>query len=306
MAELADLKAFSLEEATVSVWVFKTSFSAGVPKFTGRWIGTTGDLDEAVKTSVAESLGGITETIEYDILVQNNEGSALTIMTDETYTHLIAAQVANESKSRKVTKLSQLSNTKFYAIKFVNDEGEILLAVRRADRSWSSRKAKGVIKAVYSDDELDIDQNPTFNIDPYFDFFVLDDKIFISSKKSFETVLAYKAGHVQAFAELQADNEFEGLFADVGPIKEFVGDNKMHLRRAIAIREKGHYKDQSFMANLRTHAKAMNLTIEFDQAGRIVPTADSCRHIFQALLDHRLDSRLSSKMYDVQSTEPVA
>jgi hypothetical protein len=31
----------------------------------------------------------------------------------------------------------------------------------------------------------------------------------------------------------------------------------------------------------------------------------TCRDIFQALLDHRLDSRLSMRIYDVQSTELV-
>ncbi|MEJ7934459.1 Kiwa anti-phage protein KwaB-like domain-containing protein [Sphingobium sp. AN558] len=305
MAELADLKAFDIGEATVSVWVFKTSTNDGIPKFTGHWIGTTDALDDAVKEAVVGSLDGISETIEYDILVQNNEGSALTIMTDETYAHLIAAQVVNETLAKKVTKLKELRNSKFYAIKFVGEEGT-MLAVRRADQSWSSRKSGGIIKVVYSDDELDLDENPTFNIEPYFDFFIFDDRIFISSKKSFETVLAYKAGHVEAFVELQNENEFAAVFADMGPIAEFVGANKMHLRRALAIREKGHYKDAAFMGNLRQHAVAMNLHIDFDETGRIVPTAESCRHIFQALLDHRLDSRLSAQMYDVQNTEPVS
>jgi len=31
----------------------------------------------------------------------------------------------------------------------------------------------------------------------------------------------------------------------------------------------------------------------------------ACRDIFHALLDHRLDSRLSMRIYDVQSTELV-
>lgn len=304
MTELVDLKNFDIDEATVSVWVFKASRSDGAPKFTGRWIGTTDALDIAIKEAVAESIMGIGETIDYDILAQNNEGSALTIMTDETYAHLIAAQIANETPAKKITSLKEVQNTKFYAIKFVGKNGT-MLAVRRADRSWSSRKSRGIIKVVYSDDELDLDEDPTFNIEPHFDFFILDDRIFISSKKNFETVLAYKVGHIEAFGELQAEQEFGCIFADMGPITKFVGSNKMHLRRALAIREKGHYKDSIFMENLRRHAAAMNLLIEFDEEGRIIPTEKNCRHIFQALLDHRLHSRLSVQMYDVQNTEPV-
>jgi hypothetical protein len=49
----------------------------------------------------------------------------------------------------------------------------------------------------------------------------------------------------------------------------------------------------------------MNFNIAFDDEGRIVATIDSGRDIFQALLNHRLESRLTSLMYDVPSTEQV-
>ena len=60
------------------------------------------------------------------------------------------------------------------------------------------------------------------------------------------------------------------------------------------------------MQRLRDHCEAMSLSIQFDDGGRMVPTAESCRDIFRALLDHRLDSRLSNLLYDVQNTEQVA
>ena len=57
------------------------------------------------------------------------------------------------------------------------------------------------------------------------------------------------------------------------------------------------------MARLR--AEYVNMNIAFDEAGKIVATVESGRDIFQALLNHRLDSRLTRMMYDVPSTEPV-
>lgn len=60
------------------------------------------------------------------------------------------------------------------------------------------------------------------------------------------------------------------------------------------------------MARLQAECKNMSLNITFDDRGRIVPTAETCRDIFQALLNHRLESRLDSKFYDVPSTAPVA
>lgn len=162
-----------------------------------------------------------------------------------------------------------------------------------------------MLRVVFSDEELDIDERPAFSLEPFFDFFVFNGEIFVSNKGRFESVLAYRAGHIEAFQELTVEAEFNAIFSDVGPITVFVGDNKIQLRRAIAIREKGHYRDADFMQNLRNQCAAMNLQIAFDDDGRIVPTPETCRDIFQALLDHRLDSRLSNQLYDVQSTEAV-
>jgi hypothetical protein len=152
---------------------------------------------------------------------------------------------------------------------------------------------------------LDIDTRPAFSLEPFFDFFVFDGDVFVSNKARFESVLAYRAGHTEAFHDLVNQSEFSDIFSEVTTIAEFVGTNKIQLRRAIAIREKGHFRDPNFMQNLRTHCAEMGLNIDFDDEGRIVPKPESCRDIFQALLDHRLDSRLSQRLYDVQSTEQV-
>lgn len=306
MIMLPDLKGFDLAGADVTVWVFRTSPGRdGRPKFTGRWVGITDELAGKLKETVSGALDGITETIEYDVLVQNNEGSALTIETDETYVHLIAAEVANDTPGRKARSAKDLANSKFCVIKFIRD-GKTLLAVSKNDTSWSTRKTAGLIRAVFSDNELDVEEAPVFTIRPNFDFFVLGGRIFIKSKPNFESVLLYKAGHEHAFSTLKQEAQFVALFSDLGPLDEFVGSNKIQLRRAIAIQAKGHYKDANFMARLVAEHKNMSLDIAFDDQGRIVPTAETCRHIFQALLNHRLESRLDTKFYDVPSTEPVA
>lgn len=306
MTTLPDLKDFDLAGADVTVWVFRTSSGQdGRPRFTGRWVGITEDLAAKLREAVGGALAGITETIEYDVLAQNNEGSALTIETDETYVHLIAGAVADDTPGRKARNVKDLANSKFTVIKFVRD-GLTLLAVSRTDASWSTRKASGLIRAVFSDNELDVEEDPVFTIRPVFDFFVLGDRIFIKSKPNFESVLVYKAGHQQAFTALKEEAEFVAIFSELGPLDAFVGSNKIHLRRAIAIQSKGHYKDTGFMDRLRAEHGNMRLVIAFDEQGRIVPTPETCRHIFQALLNHRLESRLDSQFYDVPSTEPVA
>ena len=98
---------------------------------------------------------------------------------------------------------------------------------------------------MFKGDELDLEEEPVFTVRPDFDFYVLDDRIFIRSKPRFESLLSYKAGHEKVFQELTEEPDFAAVFADTGPLAAFVGTNKIHLRRAVAIQQKGHYKDPS-------------------------------------------------------------
>ncbi|KQU34155.1 hypothetical protein ASG63_14100 [Methylobacterium sp. Leaf94] len=305
MTTLTDLKAFDLTKAEVSVWVFKTSpAEGGLPKFSGRWVSITDELGTRLRGAVGSCVAPIAETIEYDILAQNNEASALTLQADETHAHLITAAVAEPTPARKVRGPQDLANSVFCVAKFVH-EGRTLLAVRKTDGSWSTRKTTGFIRMIFSDEELDLDEEPVFTIRPDFDFFVLDDRVFVRCKPRFESVLSYKAGHEVAFATLKQEPAFANIFSDLAPLDEYVGTNKIHLRRAVAIQQKGHYKDPEFMKRLLAEHASMNLALTFDDDGRIVPTVESGRAIFQALLNHRLDSRLTLEMFDVPSTERV-
>lgn len=304
MADLAGIKAFDLDGSDLTVWVYKKSMRDGLPIFTGRWVGITEDLGVALRHSVATALEAITETIDYDILAQNNESSALTLGADETHIGIIAEQTANPTEGRKVKSLKHIANADFYMLRFAKEDG-VLLTLRKTNTTWSTKRAAGIMRVVLNDEGLDIDERPSFSIEPFFDFFVFGGDVFVSNKQQFESVLAYRAGHVVAFQELISEDSFGNVFSDIGVISDFVGSNKIQLRRAIAIREKGHYRDEAFMKRLREQCASMSLNIVFDDNGRIVPTPESCRDIFQALLDHRLDSRLSNRLYDVQSTEPI-
>lgn len=304
MADLAELKAFNLVEADLTIWVYKRSTRAGETVFTGRWVGITEDLAEALREAVGGAFTAITETLDYSILEQNNEASALVLDAGLTQLDAIEAQAVNPTPARKVRNLKQIANSDFYVLRFASEAG-VLHAVRKTNSTWSTRKAGNAMRVVFSDDELDIDTRPSFSLDPFFDFFALGGTLFVTSKPRFESVLSFKAAHEEAFAQLSAEDDFSGIFSDLGPILAHVGNNKIQLRRAIAIREKGHYRDADYMTRLRAHCEAMKLSIEFDEEGRIVPTPENCKDIFQALLNHRLDSRLSVDLFDVQSSKRV-
>ncbi|WP_082711639.1 Kiwa anti-phage protein KwaB-like domain-containing protein [Methylobacterium indicum] len=304
MTTLADLKNFDLDAADVAVWVFRRPRTNGQHRYVGRWIEISNELADKLREGVAENLSGVSELIEYDVLAQNNEASALVINADETESHLISQQIMDPTPDLKIRRAEDLKNTDFCVVRFTQNDN-ILLAVRKNDATWSTKKTRGLIRMIFRDEELDIDDGPSFSIKPDFDFFVLNDRIFIRRKAQFESLMSYKMAHERLFSELTKEDEFAAIFADIGPLTEYVGTNKIHLRRAAAIQQKGHYKNARFMEQLRSQRHNLKLNIAFDTNGRIIATVESGRDIFLALLDHRLISTLTDYMYDVPNTEQV-
>lgn len=306
MIGLAELQAFDIANAVVTVWTFKKSGPAGeAPIFNGRWITTDDALDGALSEAVEAVRAGIAELQPYGLLAQNNEGSALVLEVGATHAPLLVAQAADPAQNRKVRTLKQISNSAFYVVKFTVGV-QALYAVRKTDDSWRSRKAAGALSVLYGDEGLTLDQTPHFNISRHIDFFILADTVFVLQKAHFESLLSHKAEHLADFAAMMQEGEFVAAFAALDELQTYVGANKIQLRRASVIRERGYYRDAVFMARLRQHHAALGLNIVFDAAGRIVPSAETCRDIFQALLDHRLNSRLTEAVYDVENSVAVA
>lgn len=306
MAELNDLWAFDVSGSAVSVWTFKKSVPAGQPPvFAGRWIDVDDALAAALRQALTDAREGVTETHPYGLLAQVNEGSALVLGADETHAPAIVLQTNDPTPGRKVRQLKEINNSAFYVVKFVAG-GQTLHAVRKTDDSWRSRKAFSALNVLYTDEGLTLDVTPRFSLSRHFDFLIHDQTIFVLEKNRFESVLSYKQAHADDFVALQADAAFAAVFADAAPLVAFVGTNKIHLRRACAIREKGNFRDEGFMARLRQEHVQMGFTFAFDVQGRFVCDEASCPDIIKALLDHRLDSRLSQRIYDVEHTEAVS
>jgi hypothetical protein len=305
MPILDDLKAFNVPASTLSLWAFKKSGAAGVvPTFTGRWIETTDGLDAALKSTVSASIADLEETLEYGLLAENNEASALTIDSVETHAGLITDASGAETDQLKVTTLKHIRNAKFVAIKLTHGDN-VLYAMSRTNSSWQTKAAKSCIPVVFSDERLTLNEDPSFDIPKSVDFFVLSDKVLIQHKRHFESLLNFSEAHQADFTELQEEPEFLSAFSDIAPIVAHVGTNRIHLRRACAIKSKGHYKDAAFMARLRARHAEFGLALQFDGEGKIVPTPETIRDVFIALLDHRLASGFSTKIYDVPNTVPI-
>lgn len=291
---------FDIGASSVTVWLFKKSGGAAgaTPTFTGRWIATDDALDAELKASVAAERARIGEVIEYGLLTQNNEASALRIATEETFADRIVDQTTDPLPQRKVADTKKIQNTSFYVIRLVHGD-TVLHAVRKADTSFRTKRRLSTIDVLFNDNTLELLPSPGFSLSRYIDFFIVGGDILITNKGSFESVLSYKEAHAEEFQALQAEADFSQIFTTLEPLVEFVGSNKIHLRRACAIRAKKHYRDAAFMGRLRHDHAQYNLTLQFDAAGLLVPTPETCGDIITALLDHRLTSAFSHNIYDV-------
>lgn len=307
MAILEDLKAFNIEAATVSLWVFKgpRGSADAPPIYSGYWVETTESVDAALKDIVNLERNRIAETIEYDLLAQNNEASALLIPREETNADILIDVVAAETEPKRAQSAQRLQNAPFYLVKLIHDDA-ILYAVRRTTSAWKTKRATSVRSMFFTENRLELDNSPRFDLEKTIDFFVLGEELLILHKGHFESTLRYKEAHTGDFLELQEEIDFSGLFVDLTPLIQHVGMNKIRLRRMSAVRQKGNFRDAEFMERLRQYQAEYGFTLQFDDDGRIIATEETSSQIITALLDHRLVSGFSKRIYDVPSTTQVS
>jgi hypothetical protein len=290
----------------VVLWTFRGPKGAASddPKYTGRWVDATNEVQVTLRSTLLAEIGRIEEVKQFGLLEENHETSALSITRNETHAGHIVAESSAETSKKKASKVEHLHNSSFYLAKFSwNDM--VVYACKKADASWKTKRAKDIRSVIFSDQSLDIDDRPHFDVSRNFDFLIVGQEILCLNKRNFESILRYKDAHKLDFEELKLEPEFVAIFSDIAPLSAFVGENKIQLRRVSAIRHKGHFRDTSFMQRLHTHHAECGLTLNFDGIGRIIPTPDTGSDIITALLDHRLSSRFSEKNYDVPSSTPV-
>ena len=305
MAELRDLKSFDIENSSVVLWTYKVSGAANEnPRYNARWVDTDDGVKATLKEIVERQTEQIEETHEYSLTVQNNEASALTLQAELTHAGLLTSVADEETENRKVKQVTEIQNSAFYAIKFVKGD-RTLFAIRKTGAGWKTKRANGLNRVFYSDERLALDDRSDFEIEKSVDMFILDGTVFLFNKNRSESVLKYKQAHLDDFEELRSDQDFRAIFADSTALVTYIGSNKMQLRRAAAIRQKGHYKDRDFITRLRAQYRTQKLNIDFDGNGKIIATEESAPDIMTALLDHRLSSVFSQSVYDVQDTQPV-
>lgn len=290
-----DFKAFDVSGSTVHLWIFKKSTSA--QKYKAKYVQTDDDLSNKFRQIFADEVAKITEFLPYSHLTENNGTSCLTIDGANTDFSFLKLQVDQPEPENRVDRPGDLKGADGYVVKYINN-GFIVYAVRRSISTWKTAYQKRFLNIIFTNGELSVAEDNGFTIELNFDFFAMNNILFISNKIGFESTLKYRAAYTQAFSSLQQDTNFTPLFIDIQPLIQYVGSNPVHLRRIAAIVEKRIFSAPNFLPNLQRANALRNWGLNFDaNTNKIIACEYTAKTIVEVLLDHRLMSEITDHSY---------
>ncbi len=303
MTDFSDWQSFDYATATLQLWIFKKSATAS--KFRAWHVRTDETVENLFRSAITSETERISESISYGPLSQNNEASCMAHPLEESE-GLIALldQVDRPATESVDAQLKHLKGAAGYLVRFQNGTS-VVYAVRKTAPSWKPHVRNSLINAVFQNGELSASPEETFSFDSYFDFYCVNETILVSSKRAYESTVSDKKAYERNFEQLTVDSSFSEIFADIEPLKNFVGSNAMHLRRVTVIQQKALYLRPDFSSRLAAVSSARGWGINFDDSGRIIISDATVRAIMQVLLDHRLLSEITDTTYDVPNAEAV-
>lgn len=299
------LRAFDFESSQPRLWIFRPSKSAHL--FKAAHVPTDDALNDTLRGFAVEQLKKVNEWSPYGHLAHPTETGCLTIPAEETNFIRLMELVSRPEERSKVESTDDLRGAKGYLVKFVLGE-RVVYATRRSTTAWRATPGKShLLRVVFRNAKLTAEEDDAFSLDPLFDMFSLDNHLFITSKRGFESMMSHRVAYEAGFEQMRVDPNFAELFMDMAPIVAAVGTNATHLRRLAAISEKGIYKNPGFLQALQDVNRIRNWGLSFDpDTQQLVVMPDQLRLILTILLDQRLMSEVTHYIYDVPHADRVA
>jgi len=301
---LDELNGFDIDGADVSLWSFKKSKNGAQISYSTKWI----DADDVLKVALCSVFKryqhNYRDVAEYSILTEAADTQHLHILNDQTHVDLLTSNTDLVGAEHQATRIKDLDNSIGYVLR-IEKAGNVVYCIKKSDNSWKTKKSNSLFNVVYVGTELTLVEDRSFQLSKTFDMIVFKGSIFIQNKKSFESLLDFRADFQASFTTLTTSAAFAGIFSNMQPLVEFVKDNMVHLRRMQVVEQKGLYLQPNFMARLALKNASDNWGLQLDANGQIIATHETARTIITVLLDHRLKSELTLATYDVPSSVPV-
>lgn len=303
MKDFEGWRKFDYDNSTVQLWVFKKSTTSA--KFRAWHVRTDEQVENLFRNAIRSETSRISEKITYSHLSQNNENSCLEHPLEDSEGLIALLQVVDAPEAESTdAQLKQLKGAVGYLVKFQSGD-QTVYAVRKTAPTWKPKIRNKLINAIFINGELSAVPDESFTFDSYFDFYCFNETIFVASKRAYESTVADKIVYKKSFDDLTVDPQFLSIFSDVEPLKEYVGQNAIQLRRMTVIQQKALYKIPDFPKKVEGVSNTRNWNINFDNDGKIVLCENTVRVVIQILLDHRLLSEVTETIYDVPDAEAV-
>ncbi|EPB6722122.1 Kiwa anti-phage protein KwaB-like domain-containing protein [Vibrio sp. Vf1514] len=309
--KLSTLKGLDIDSGTASLWVVKTRIENKKMKYTCRWVDIDDDEESVtylagkLKLIVKNNINSHDEIEEYDFISKPEDSTFLNMASNNTNMSLIQSKVDQPGNEHPANHEKHILNSSGYIIKIQIGQKYLYAYVRTAG-AWNTKKVSTAFWSAFTGEKMvGLSDDKLFKIEDHIDFISYEGELFISNKRSFESAMNFKEGMKEKKDELIADFNSLNLFSTTKPINDYIGDDARHLRSVSSIHDKGFYKDQNFMKNLRKLNASERWGLNIDSNGVIIPEQDKIKLLLTLLNDLRLKSQLSGNVYDASSSIKV-
>lgn len=303
MTDFITWRNLTYDTATVQLWVFKKSTTA--TKFRAWHVRTDETIEQLFRNAVQREVTATTEEIAYSPISQNNESSCLTHALEESEGLIALLNIVDTPEAENVdAELKHLKGAAVYLVKFQSN-GHTVYAIRRTAPTWRPKIRSCLINAIFQNGELSVTPEESFSFDSFFDFYCINETIFVKAKRAYESTMSEKKVYQKSFDDLSADPQFASIFVDMQPLKDYVGTNAMQLRRITVIQQKALYLRPDFSEKVQVVNSSREFGLNFDTDGKIIVCQNTAKTIMQVLLDHRLLSEITDTIYDVPGAEAI-
>ena len=304
--ELNTIKLLSWSKAIVSFYVVKRCLVQRLAHYEILLVNVDQGVQEKLRTTLTERLDAATGLMEYDFHTVDQDDNLLTLPTNATDFQQIIDSITGESSPSLVQSQNELLDVWFYIARFDLSGQPPLWAVRRAPKGWATKKKQRVANIIFTSDmQLEIEPRQIFNIDDYYDFFSFGGGVYIFCKSAFEAATNFREGIMQDRADLVSEFVQLGTFQTTHDINEMIGSNTRLLRKAAQVKRLGYFRDQEFLEKLRLVNAERNLRLEYNEAGKLIVSAERIDFILHLFTNGRLASIINHEVFDVDAKRKV-
>lgn len=286
--------------ATVSFYIVHRRLAAREASYTIAAVNIDDTLAKKLRSAVAGKIRASNAARLYDFNTTDLDDDVLAIETGTTDFQPVIDFIEGDEDIPFVTSYDELIGSWMYVARLALDGSPPLYAARKVASGWTAKKVTQLVNAIFENNMLiDLDRKDVFRIDAQIDFFSFDGVLFVADKRNFETALNFREGMIRTRDEIVKEFGKLAIFSDASKIADLVGDNVTRLRRLAQVNNSGYFRDTKYLDALKRINATENWRLDYDRAGKIVPSEGTIDDILRFLNNDRLSSKINEEVFDV-------